>query len=199
MRPFLSLLIVSLFVLTQTSCAWVVAGTGARLGAAAQQEGGVSRVLSDVQIQALINDLWFQYDVATFAKLDLTVNSGRVLVTGVVQNPDHRVEAIRLAWQVDGVEQVINEIKIADSEGLKGYAKDTWITSRLRAAILFDKQVQSLNYSIDTVQGAVYLMGVADSQVELDHVIETARGIPNVTQVVSYVKVPGPLVDGSAP
>jgi len=192
--PLWMFIIITPFMLS--SCTWLGIGAAATAGVAASKEGGISRTASDARIQIAINDLWFKYNVETFRKLDLTVNNGRVLITGVVQNPDHRVEAVRLAWQPKGVEQVINEIRIAESEGIKGFARDTWITTRLRAAIVYEKTVQSLNYSIDTVQGTVYLMGVADSQTELDKVISIARTIPDVKQVVSYMKVPDPLVDG---
>lgn len=179
-------------VLMLPSCALgVAAGVGAAAGVAASQEGGLSTAASDTAIQARINHLWFQHDTNMFVKLDLTINQGVVLITGVVQNPQHRVEAVRLAWQVSGVKQVNNEIKVAESDGIVGYAKDTWITTRLRSAILIDRDIESLNYSIDTVQGTVYLMGFAQDQQELDRVIEKARTIENVRQVVSYVKLVG--------
>ncbi len=133
-----------------------------------------------------------------FAKLDLTVNEGRVLITGIVQNPEARVEAVRLAWQPKGVKQVINEIRVDKSEGFTGYARDTWITARLRTAITFDKHISSINYTIDTVAGTVYLMGAAQSQAELDRVTRTARTIPDVKRVVSYVRIVGEKVE-SAP
>ncbi len=169
----------------------IAAGVGAVAGVAAVQEGGVSTALSDARIQTEINDLWFRYDFNTFAKLDLTINQGRVLITGVVQDPVHRVEAVRLAWKPAGVVQVINEIKVAESAGIAGYAKDAWVSARLRTALVLDKDVESLNYSIDTVQGSVYLMGFAQDQEELDRVIGIARTIENVKQVVSYVKLSG--------
>jgi len=168
-----------------------VAGSGAALGVGAAREGGLRSTAKDIQIKALISDQWFKYDLNTFSKLNITVNQGRVLLTGVVQNSNDRVEAVRLAWQVEGVDQVINEIRIADSEGVSGYVKDQWITTRLRSALTFNKNIQSINYSIDTVNGTVYLMGVAQDETELDHAIEEARVIPNVRQVVSYVKMAG--------
>lgn len=174
----------------------LAAGAGAAVGIASQQEGGVSSAATDVRIKAMIADKWFKYKVDTFSKLSTTVNQGRVLITGVVQNPDDRVEAVRLAWQVEGVKQVINEIRVADSEGVPGFVRDTWITTRLRTALTFDKEVGAINYTIDTVQGTVYLMGVARNQAELDKVIEIARGIPNVKQVISYVKPLGEAVQG---
>lgn len=191
------LLLIAVSPLLLTGCAGMLVGAGATAGVAAAQEGGVKRAWSDAQIQAQINKLWFEYDVDTFAKLDLTVNQGRVLITGVVQNPEARVEAVRLAWQPKGVKQVINEIRVAKSGGVTGFARDTWITSRLRTAITFDRNIQSINYSIDTVQGTVYLMGSAQNQQELNRVIEAARTIPDVKQVVSYVKLLGRPVLGN--
>lgn len=177
----------------------VATGLGAATGVAAVKEGGIRQTMSDAQIKASINDLWFKYNLETFAKLNLNVNQGRVLVTGIVQNPEHRLEAIRLVWTVDGVQQVINEIQVAESEGIKGYARDAWISTRLRAQLTVNKYIQSLNYSIETVQATVYLMGVAQDQAELDRVIDVARSIPHVRQVVSYAKMAGPDADtGSA-
>ena len=185
------LILVLICPLLLSGCAGALVGAGATVGVAAAQEGGLKRAWTDAEIQGEINKLWFEYDVDTFAKLDLTVNQGRVLITGVVQNPEARVEAVRLAWQPKGVKQVINEIRVAKSGGITGFARDTWITTRLRSAITFNRDIQSINYSIDTVQGTVYLMGTAQNQQELNRVIETARTIPDVKQVVSYVKLIG--------
>lgn len=180
-----------LCLFTLSSCTGLAVGTGVAVGTAAVQEGGISRAASDARIQAEINQLWFAHNVNMFTKLDLTINQGRVLITGVVQDPQHRVEAVRLAWQPSGVVHVINEVKVANSAGIVGYAKDVWISGRLRTALILDRDVESINYSIDTVQGSVYLMGFAQDQLELNHVIEKARTIEGVRQVVSYVKVSG--------
>lgn len=186
-------LVVALSGFLVSSCTPIgmAAGAGATLGIAAAREGGVSGTASDVRIKALISEKWFRYDLETFSKLNVTVDQGRVLITGVVQSPEDRVEAVRLAWQVEGVREVMNEIRLADSEGVQGYVRDTWITTRLRTTITFDSEVHSINYSIETVQGTVYLMGVAQSRAELDRVIELARTIPHVKQVISYVKQTG--------
>lgn len=178
-------------VIVLGGCAPAAIGLGATAGVAASQEGGLKRAVSDAQIQLMINDLWLRYDVETFSRLDLTVNQGRVLITGVVSNPEARVEAVRLAWQPKGVKQVINEIQIAEENQVLDIARDTWITSRLRAMIAWDRDIQSINYSIDTVRGVVYLMGAAQNQAELDRVIDVARSIRGVKRVVSYVRMLG--------
>jgi osmotically-inducible protein OsmY len=182
---------VSVCVLPACTPLGMATGAAAGVGTAASKEGGIGGAVTDASIKGQINESWFQYNIDTFSKLSTTVNQGRVLLTGVVQNPADRVEAVRLVWQVKGVKQVINEIRVADSEGLPGFVRDNWITTRLRTAMTFEKDVQSLNYSIDTVQGVVYLMGVAMSQQELNTVMDLARTIPNVKQVVSYVKMVG--------
>lgn len=186
---------VGLFALQGCTAVGIATGIGATVGVSAVQEGGVSRAAKDALIQAQINDLWFRYSTEMFTKLDMTVNNGRVLLTGVVQNPEHRVEAVRLAWQPNGVEQVINEITVADSEGLTGFARDAWITGRLRTSLMFDRDVLSVNYSIDTVKRVIYLMGWAQDQAELNRVMEIARTIGDVEQVVSYVKLVGEMDD----
>ncbi len=195
----LSLAAVSLFALNACSAVGVATGAGATVGVAAVQEGGLSRAYDDAKIQAQINKLWLDYDFDTFSKLDLTISHGRVLVTGVVQDPEDRVEAIRLAWQPKGVKQVLNEVRVEDSRGFTSYARDTWISTRIRGAITFDSDVQSVNYSIDTVKGVVYLLGVAQSQAELNRVIEISRTVPDVDQVVSYVRILGEEVPEQQP
>lgn len=194
-KLILTLLISPLFL---SGCTGLGLATGAAAvtGISAAQEGGISRAVGDTKIKLMINEAWFKYDVDAFRKLSTTVNQGRVLITGVVQNPEHRVEAVRLVWRVKGVKQVINEIRVANSEGVTGFVKDSWITSRLRGSLTFDRSVQSINYSIETVQGVVYLMGVAQNQAELNRVIETARTISGVKQVVSYVKLAGEPLEG---
>jgi osmotically-inducible protein OsmY len=171
------------------SPASVFTSAGVAGGTAAMSENGLRQSAIDTRIKLDINELWFEYDLSAFGKLSTTGENGRVLVTGVVQNPDHRVEAIRLAWQPSGVAQVINEVRVAGSEGISGFTKDSIVAGNLRAKIIFDKSVKSINYSIEVVQGTVYLIGVAQNRAELDIVIEHARNTPYVKQVVSYMKI----------
>ena len=191
------LVFIALSGLSACTAVGVATGVGAVGGIAAAREGGFKQTAIDARIALEINDLWFKYDTDAFLKLNMTVEQGRVLVTGVVQNPDHRVEAIRLAWQPKGVVQVINEVRVANSEGFTGYARDSWITGKLRTRLIFDRDVQSINYTIDTVQSIVYLMGIAQDQVELNKVIALARDTGYVKNVVSYVKIAGEPIDAA--
>ncbi|MGF1631861.1 MAG: BON domain-containing protein [Kiloniellaceae bacterium] len=163
------------------------AGAGAVGATAAQSEKGFRRSVADTEIRIAINDLWLQADEEMFRKVNLQVQEGRVLLTGNVRLPEQRVEAVRLAWQAPGVREVINEIEVNDSSGLSNLARDTWISTQLKSTLLFDKEVSSIDYSVETVNQVIYLMGVAQSQAELDRVIGHAKEISYVRRVVSYV------------
>jgi osmotically-inducible protein OsmY len=164
-------------------------GAAATGGVAVAQERSVKDAVSDTGIRLSINDLWLKESLDLYSSLGLSVNEGRVLVTGQVPTPEARVTAIRLVWQVDGVREVINEVEVAESDGISGYARDAWITTQLRTRLTFDTSLRAINYSVETVGGTIYLMGVAQDQAELDRVIAHARQIPYVRQVISYVRM----------
>jgi osmotically-inducible protein OsmY len=189
-------LLASTSLLLTSACTPVglAVGAGASAGIASAKEGGVRGAITDTAIKARINDLWFKRDVDMFTKLSLTVENGRVLITGVVQSPEEKLEAVKLAWQARGVKQIINEIQVDQPKTIGAYANDTWIASQLRTRLILDPDIQSINYSIDTVKGIVYLMGVAQSQDELNRVVRVARKIKGVKQVVSYVKMSGEVI-----
>ncbi|WP_255448489.1 BON domain-containing protein [Telmatospirillum sp. J64-1] len=174
-------------VALSTACVPVVVGAGATAGVAAVQERGFSGAVDDTRIRAEINHLWFQHSEEIFRKVDLRITEGRVLLTGQVPTPEDRVDAVRLAWQANGVREVLNEIQVGETSGLMDMGRDSIIANRLRTRLLTDSAIRNVNYSVDTVNGVVYIMGLAQDQEELDRVIGHARSIPNVRQVVSHV------------
>lgn len=187
----LSFLVLSLGLLASAAsgCATAVVGAGAGVGVAAVQERGLKGGAKDLAIRARINDLWFRHDAEMFRQVNLEVVEGRVLLTGKVASPDMRVDAVRLAWQADGVREVINEIEVSESGGLIQWSRDRWISAQLHTALTLDQQVYAINYTVETVNGTVYLMGIAQNQAELDRVINHARDISYVQRVVSHVRL----------
>lgn len=190
---------IALVTCALSGCVPLAIGAGATAGVAAAQEGGIRTAASDTAIRAQIADFWFKRDVEMFRKLNMTVKEGRVLITGSVPTADMRVEAVRLAWQAEGVRQVINEINVDQGTGITGYATDSWITSTLKSQLLLDADIQSINYTVETVNATVYLMGVAQDQAELSSVINYARNINNVKNVISYVRLRGETPNGLQP
>ena len=169
----------------------IVGGLGAAGGAgyAANQERGVGGTFDDLSIKTNIQNAWLQVNPLMQRDFDITVYEGRVLLTGMSPNPELKAEAKQTASQIPGVRMVYDEIEVAPSEGAGQSIRDTWISGQLRSNLMFNGQVRSVNYTIETVNGSVYLIGSARSQAELDRVIEAARNTPNVNRVVSYVEI----------
>ena len=184
-----ALLAVSLLGAAASGCApVVVAGAaGAGAGAVAYQERSFEDAVDDAQIRLEINHYWFQESEDLYREVQLQVQDGRVLLSGIVPDPETRVNAVRLAWKAEGVREVINEIQVTDQSGVVDYARDTWISTQLKAKLLVDRDVLSINYSVETVNGTVYLIGIAQSEAELELVTAHARTIEDVKRVVSHV------------
>jgi osmotically-inducible protein OsmY len=174
------------------ACAPVVIGAGVVAGVAISQERGIGGAVSDTKIRLEIDSLWLEESTALFSKIGLQVQEGRVLLTGQVQEPEARVTAVRLAWQAEGVAEVINEIGVGDKSSLSNAARDEWIAAELRARLLGDSAIASINYSIETVNGSVYLIGVAQNQAELDRALAHAKDITYVRRVLNYMRLKEP-------
>lgn len=178
--------------LLAAGCTPLVVGAGAATGAVAAQERGFKGAMDDQAIRLQINDLWFKDSISLYRDINLQVQEGRVLLTGSVQDPETRVNAVRLAWQATGVREVINEIEVEDDSSLLDAAQDTLISTKLRARLIGDETVKARNYSIETVNGTVYLIGIAQSDAELQQVIAHARDIAYVKRVIDYVRIKEP-------
>lgn len=164
-----------------------VVGAGAEVGVAAGEERGVGGAVTDIKIQTEIDRLYLDAGGKIFRDIGVTVSESRVDLTGKVEKPEERVEAVRLAWQASGVRQVIDDIQVTDQSGLVDYGRDVRIATTLRAQLLFDSEIKNINYTVDVENAVVYLMGIAQDQAELDRVIAHARDIEGVKKVINNV------------
>ena len=168
-------------------CFSAAIGTSAWIAKAASEERSLKSAANDLAIRTRINGLWFDHNEALLTGVDISISEGRVLLTGRVPTQEQRLDAVRLAWKASGVNAVINEIRVSETEGVAGFVRDSWISAQLKTNLALDEKVNSINYSIDTVGGAVYLMGIAGSSAELRRVQNHARQIKYVRRVINYV------------
>ncbi len=165
----------------------VVVGAGASGAIAASEERGLKGAIIDSRIKTVINFQLLDEDPNLLRGLSTAVYERRVLLTGIVVSVAKRDAAVRIAWAADGVKEVINEM-IIDPKGVSGsFARDSWITAKLRSKLLFDKEIVGINYSIDTVRGVVHLLGVAQNRKELAAVLAYARNLSRVRKVINHV------------
>ncbi len=189
LRTFISLGLAGASVAALEGCILAAGAAGVGGGYALTQERSISSTVSDAGIHAAIGASWKDYNVKLSEDLDNTVYEGRVLLTGDVPSEAWRDEAVKRAWKIDGVKEVYDEIQVGPEEGFRQDVGDDTITSKLKAQLVADADVKSINYTITTVNGVVYVIGSARSQAELDRVVDHARNIANVRRVVSYVRI----------
>ena len=179
------MLLLSSFALT--SCIETAVGLGTAAVAASTTEKGFSTSVSDTVIEAKLTDKFIKNDASFVTGVESSVSNGSVLMTGKLDTQDQKILATRLAWEIKGVKEVINEIQIVSEKSLKITAKDLAASAQLRADLIGDQEISSLNYSIDVVNGIVYLSGVAANEKERERVITHAQALRFAKKVVNYI------------
>lgn len=124
-----------------------------------------------------------------FAEMASEVHEGRVLLVGTIRTPEDRVRASQIAWQVEGVGEVVNELQVAEEQSGMAFLKDARISNQLGLRLLTAMDVSSGNYDFETVNSVVYILGVAKDRNELEHVAELAATIAGVERVVSHALI----------
>lgn len=186
-KYFVGILIITLSL---TSCVATVVGGVATTGLVVAQERSAGDAVDDIVISAHIKHLYLNENANDLlAGTSVEVIEGRVHLTGKVKTAETRVDAVRLAWQPKGVKEVINEIQIEEKASIKTIAKDNWIAAQLNTKIILEKDVRSVNYSTDVVNGIVYIMGISQDREELNKIVNIARKIKGVTEVITHVRM----------
>ena len=119
--------------------------------------------------------------------IGIKVIDGRFFLTGKVDNPEEKLQITKMAWETKGTRSVRNDIKIKEKFNFKTSAKDLLITSQLRTAIIFNKKIKSVNYSIDTYKKKIYVYGIAEKEDERREVINEAKQILDVEDVIASI------------
>ena len=119
--------------------------------------------------------------------INVKVMDGRIFITGKVNNPEGKLQITKLAWETKGVRSVKNDIKTKEKFNFKQSAKDLLITSQLRTALIFNKEIKATNYQIDTYKEKIYIYGIAHTKDERKKVINEAKEILDVEDVIASI------------
>ena len=184
MKNFFSLLIVLL----------VLSGCGA--GSKGVFGTGVSIALDPrtlgMQIDDSIMDKGLEarlvlHDKDYLTEIGVKVIDGHIFITGKVNEPEEKLQITKMAWETKGARSVKNDIQIREKLKLRVSAKDVLITSQIRTALIFNKKIKSGNYNIDTYKKKVYLYGIATDEDERAEVINEAKQVTDVEEVVTSI------------
>ena len=184
-----SRLLLSLFlILTLSNCVGVSSkglfGTGVSV---AFDPRSVGTQIDDSIMQKNLSARIILLDKSYFLSVKSKVLDGRIFLTGKVDDPEEKLKLTKLAWETEGVRSVRNDIKIKDKFNLQESAKDLLITSQLRTALVLNKSIKATNYQIDTYQKKIYIYGIAMNADEKELVINEAREILDVRDVIASI------------
>ena len=180
------------FIVITTSCSCTKVGTaigaGARAGLAIAEERSIRTVISDTALKLAVNKGLVESSFENlFWTVKTTVFEGRVLLTGGVETEQLRDQASEIVWAVEGVREVLNELQVVRDKSVADSVRDKMIVVSLHSKIAGDKKITGINYKIVTYNRTIYLIGVAQTQGELDRIVTYARSIRYVRRLVNYV------------
>jgi len=189
LRPAPTLCLLLVAALAASGCTGALVGAGAAAGYAVAQERSIGNAVDDTSIKFRINERLLSHDEQLWTKANLDVVEGRVLITGVVPAVADRDKVTDLVWEVRGVGEVLNELQVAPAGDAESFVRDASITAQLRFRVLTDRDIMAINFTITTVNGIVYLLGIARSDAEHRKLVDHARNVRGVAKVVSHVLV----------
>ena len=182
--------ILSVFIIILTNCSIPVAtGVATKAVTVSNSDRSIGEFVDDVLIKTVLKNSYFDQSEKIFFNVDVEVSQGRVLLTGTVDNIDLRIEATRIAWGIKGVQTVINEIQISQSDNIFNFADDLVISTKVLAKLMLDEEINSLNYNIETVNKVVYIIGISRSSDEKQKAIELTKEVFGVEEVVDYITI----------
>ena len=186
-------LIISLFFALATffgcSPANVLVGGGATTMVVAEGDRSFGTVVDDATIKINIAAKFINSTDNLFVDVSTTVLEGRVLLTGLVDNQEIRIDAVRKVWEVEGVKEVVNEIQVGNRSTLKEYAQDVWITTQIRGLAAKTIGFRSISYNFETIQGKVYIAGITSRPNQLEDLLNAIETVKGVKEIINYVVV----------
>ena len=165
----------------------ILASGGATTMVIAEGDRSAGTVMDDATIKINISAKFLSSDNNLFLNIDTKVLEGRILLTGIVESQEIRIEAVKKVWEVVGVKEVINEIEVGDKTSIKQYANDLWITAQIKALAAKNIGLRSLTYNFETIKGRVFVAGITSRPEQLEILIDSIKTIKGVKEIINYV------------
>ena len=182
------IILISLIYLILTGCVGIsskgIFGTGVSI---AFDPRSLGTQIDDSVMQKNLAARLALRDKIYLLSVSTKVLDGRIFLTGKVDNPEEKLKLTKLAWETSGVRSVKNDIKIKEEFNFKQSAKDLLITSQLRAALIFNKEIKATNYQIDTYKKKIFIYGISLTAEEKKEVISEAKEILDVKGVIASI------------
>ena len=186
----LTLLFVSLILLMiNIGCSpvGILAGGGGATMVIAEGDRSLGTVVDDATIKLNLSAKFLKSENRLFLDVNSNVTEGRVLLTGLVDTQEIRIEAVRKVWEINGVREVMNEIEVGNKTTLKEYMNDLWINTQVKSLAARTIGLRSFSYNFETIKGKVYIAGITSRPEQLQAIVESTKTIKGVNEIVNYV------------
>ena len=164
----------------------IASGSGSAM-VIAEGDRSMGAVVDDATIKVNIAAKFIGSEDNLFVNISTTVLQGKVLLTGLVESQEIRIDAVRKVWEVNGVKEVINEIQVGNRDSLKEYANDLWINTQAKGLAAKAIGLRVVGYNFETIQGKVYIAGITSRPAQLEDLIDAVKTIKGVKEIVNYV------------
>ena len=176
-------------ILFLNSCSSAVS-VGAFIGNAGTSSKGIKKSFSDTYLKTKIIAKISLLDIKNIANISVNVLHGTILYTGYVMSAEKRLLIVKKTWEVEGVKKIINELKIDDDVPFSRRTNDFIFRSKISARLLFKSGITSNNFSVDVVDGEVYVIGLADNINEKTEIERFLSGMTDIKKLITIIEIP---------
>ena len=178
-----------LFLVIQFSCSpvGIIGGAGTSTMIVAEGDRSLGTVVDDATIKLNVSSKFLKSNNSIFFNIDTSVIEGRVLLIGLVDTQEIRIDAVRKVWEVNGVMEVINEIEVGNKTTIKEWANDRWINSQAKTLAARTAGLRGLTYNFETIKGKVFIAGITSRPEQLQKIIDATKTIKGVKEIINYV------------
>ena len=182
------IILISLTFLIFTSCVGIgstgIFGTGVSI---ALDPRSLGTQIDDSVMQKNLTARLLLRNKTYLLSVKTKVLDGKIFLTGKVEDPEEKLQITKLAWETKGARSVRNDITIKEEFNFKQSTKDLLITSQLRTALIFNKQIKATNNKIDTYNKKIFIYGISLTADERKEVIKEAKEILDVKDVIASI------------
>ena len=195
---FLLVKIINLLVifLLVNSCTIVLSTAGSLVGNATTSSRGFSGTVEDTYLMSKIVSKITLMKLSNFSNITVSVTNGKVLLAGNIENQKKRLELTKKVWWIDGVEEVYNELEIRPPISFSEKTEDFIFEAKIEKRLLFESGIFSNNYSVDVVNGNVYVMGISSDIEEKTKVENFLNNMNDIKKLILLVDIPKNIKDG---
>lgn len=142
---------------------------------------------TDARIESSFKETYVYKTFLKDEQIKIESENGAVTLSGKVFDQDHKPMAQDTAKALPGVKSVDNRIEISGEQAAEH--SDTWISMKVKSALLYHRSVSGFGTEVFVKDGIVTLKGEASSTAQKDLTTQYAQDIDGVNSVNNEMSI----------